>query len=206
MIDRERLSRYLEDELPGAERRALEADLARRPELARELDAMRRLLAAARDLAPAREPARDLWPGIAARLGEDGGARPAASGTRALLAAAAVTVVLAGSFAIASLGRRVAGTSPVAVPAASGPRAAPVPSEEEWAAASQELLRAVEGGLDPATEEIVRRNLEIIDEAVRDIRAAIAEDPSNAGLEKLLTSEYRRRSALLRRTAHDAAT
>jgi hypothetical protein len=168
--------------------------------LKRKLDALPRAI----------EPPRDLWPGVEARLSAEHEAPSwrGERGGRRLLAAAAVAVVLGGSLVVGKLGGSRRGEDLVAAPARSTSAEAPVPTPPEWTAATEELLRALDAsgdGLDPATREVVARNLEIIDEAVREIRAALDADPQNAGLQKLLTAEYRRRSALMRRAAGSAA-
>ena len=115
--------------------------------------------------------------------------------------------MLGGSLAVAKFGLREEAPPPPGVTEVTSPVARP-PSDAEWAAATDELFRALDdprNELDPATTEIVRRNLEIIDAAVRDIRAALEADSTNTGLQKLLTAEYRRRSALMRRAAQEGA-
>jgi putative zinc finger protein len=64
----DRLSDYLDDELPDGERRAVAAHLAGCALCAGTLAELQRVAAAAASLAPAR-PRADLWSGIAARIG-----------------------------------------------------------------------------------------------------------------------------------------
>src|SRR2546428_389250 len=63
----DRLSEYLDGELDAREARDLEAHLAACAACAGTLAALREVAARAAAVGP-REPARDLWPGIAARL------------------------------------------------------------------------------------------------------------------------------------------
>ncbi len=166
------------------------------------------------------EPVRDLWPDIARRIAVETRDEPSRGTWLAAhwLQAAAIAIALLGGGVM--LGRFVAKpeSAPVVAQRGPGAGAAPqrepveretpslLPSEEEWAAASSQVLASLAdstSGLDPATAEIVRRNLEIIDAAVRDIQAALEADPSNPQLQRLLTAEYRQRSALLRRAAAD---
>jgi hypothetical protein len=71
-FSREELSAYLDGDLPAARAELLAAALATEPTLRGELEAMRSLRRQAADLAAtATTPARDLWPGIAARVGSD---------------------------------------------------------------------------------------------------------------------------------------
>jgi putative zinc finger protein len=64
----DRLSDYLDDELPDDERRAVAAHLAGCAECSNTLAELQRVAAAAASLAPER-PRADLWSGIAARIG-----------------------------------------------------------------------------------------------------------------------------------------
>lgn len=58
--------------------------------------------------------------------------------------------------------------------------------------------------LSPVTLEIVRRNLFIVDEAIRDLRAALAEDPGNRQLAASLLAQHRRSLHLLHRLTRPA--
>jgi hypothetical protein len=55
--------------------------------------------------------------------------------------------------------------------------------------------------LSPVTLEIVRRNLLIVDDAIRDLREALEEDPGNRQLESSLLAQHRRSLHLLHRLA-----
>jgi hypothetical protein len=55
--------------------------------------------------------------------------------------------------------------------------------------------------LDPETVDLIRRNLAIIDEAVREIREAIDASPDDARLHRQLNTEVRRRGEVLRQAA-----
>lgn len=67
-IDDSRLYDFLEGLAAPEEARAVEAALAADPELALRLETLRELLSELADLPPEAEPARDLWPDIAARM------------------------------------------------------------------------------------------------------------------------------------------
>lgn len=191
----EMLHDYVDGTLDDARRRELEARLASDPELRAELESLRAILAAAKELPESVEPPRDLWPEIEERLRRG---RVIRFPGRVLLAAAAALVIfLAGLLA----GNRRDETS--TQHAEAPPTAAELLDrvEEEYTMASSDLFEKLEGRgdeLDPVTVELIRRNLEIIDGAIQEIRLALEEDPENAGLHRLLTGEYRRRNALLR--------
>lgn len=85
----------------------------------------------------------------------------------------------------------------------------------DFLAAEAEFLRAKEAllmsafqrrdVLSPATLEMLHRNLEVIDHATRELRAALEEDPANPRLEGKVLDNYRREISLLKRlTSLDA--
>jgi hypothetical protein len=74
--------------------------------------------------------------------------------------------------------------------------------EAEYERASADLLAAVESMKDrlPAdTIAVLRRDLEVIDKARAEVRAALAADPGNPGLTRLLASTHQHRLDLLQR-------
>lgn len=58
--------------------------------------------------------------------------------------------------------------------------------------------------LSPVTVNVVERNLHIIDEAIRELRTALATDPGNRQLEDQLLAQHRRSIRLLQRLAEDS--
>ncbi|HUP19296.1 MAG TPA: hypothetical protein VM778_05005, partial [Gemmatimonadota bacterium] len=69
-------------------------------------------------------------------------------------------------------------------------------------AASQELLTGLDGQrLAPETMAIVRRNLEVIDAAIAELRAALERDPGNGELTRMLLATYQRKIELLEQAA-----
>jgi hypothetical protein len=55
--------------------------------------------------------------------------------------------------------------------------------------------------LDPDTVTTIETNLRVIDRAIRRAREALADDPGNAGLARLLASNYMHKLQLLQRTS-----
>ena len=51
----------------------------------------------------------------------------------------------------------------------------------------------------PETREVVERNLRVIDEAIEELRQALAADPGNPQLENLLLAQHRTEIDLLQR-------
>ena len=173
------------------------------------------LIERARSLPRSLEPERDLWPGIEARIraAEEAPERPKVIradfgfGGRAWLAAAAVLAVVVVALATGVLrrdpagdGTPVADSTPVEIPKAAAPLDV---IDATHASASRDVLAALarDRDLDPETVELIRRNLEIIEAAIAARISAMAADPENAGLNRLLTAEYQRRGEVLRRAA-----
>jgi hypothetical protein len=211
----DRLSDYIDDELDPEERRALEAHLAGcaacRETLA-ELNAVVGRGAALED----RPPSRNLWPGIAARIGGgadasvvDLGARRRVSLSLPQLAAAAAALLLVGaggavwlaggSARTATVDRAPDGPAAVTVtPAASG-------RYDVAVAELEALLEQNRDRLDSVTVRVVEQNLAIIDRAIAEARAALAADPSDVYLNTHLANTMRRKVELLRRVAEIVA-
>jgi len=144
------------------------------------------------------EPASDLWPGIHARLAPRGKGR--GRGRIAMpgwmLAAAAVLLIAVTSGITALLLRTPQ------KPAAPMPLSTVSPLEAQYASAASELsaeLERARGRLAPATVRIIERNLAVIDSALAESRRALAQDPSNATLERLVIAAWRQKMDFLRR-------
>jgi len=217
----DRLSEYLDGELPVEEQRALEAHLATCAACRTVRDELRGVLAATASLED-RGPVRDLWPGIRDRIAETTEAavipiRTASRATRrwslslAQLAAAAVILVFLSGGAV-WLMLRGTGAAPESVASAdagsvtggSAEMAAQFISvtESSYDAAIRELtarLDAQRAELDPATIEIVERTLGLIDAAIADARTALENDPANGFLYRHLDKTIMKKVDLLRR-------
>jgi hypothetical protein len=143
-------------------------------------------------------PPRDLWAGIESTIA------PAERPDRlrlaehrwwprhyTRLAAAAVLLIALSSGLTALIMRRLE---------SGGPRFAKV--QAEYTAAGTDLTRRIASGpgaLSPRTLAIVQRNLQIIDAAIREAEKALAHDPGNASLERMLWARYQQRIDLLER-------
>jgi len=76
--------------------------------------------------------------------------------------------------------------------------------ETEYVDAASEILRAVRSGrvqLAPATVALLEKNLQVIDEAIRESREALAGDPANSALRAMVLASHRHKLDLLRRAA-----
>ncbi len=169
----------------------------------------RALLAAASELPPAVEPARDLWPGIAGRLGATVvplQARPAVSWRRLVSLAAAAALLLAATAVVTSrwvgpgrAGDAAAGRA-AALPArlADDPGlAAAVADYERAAAALRSALAQRQAALAPDTLRVVEVNLKVVDTAIAELTRAVAANPNDRDLTLLLASTYQRQIELL---------
>ena len=215
MSDRwvERLSEYLDGELASADRAALEAHLETCTDCSAVLDDLRRIVDRARAIEEY-VPRRDLWPGIASRIGATPAATPRIghrwSFSLPQLAAAAIflmtlsggTVWLLRSTALAPGGETIAtvvppGGAPVAINARNS-------ASQSYAAAIADLERVLAGGreqLDTTTVRVIEQNLAAIDQAIAQAQRALLADPANLYLNTHLAETMRRKLDLLRQAA-----
>ncbi|HMH84159.1 MAG TPA: zf-HC2 domain-containing protein [Gemmatimonadales bacterium] len=199
-----RLNEYVDGTLAARERAAVEAHLAECAGCRAAIVELRALVTAAATLPKSIPPKRDLWGDIARRLGK----RERGNGKRVwrerafwrrALAAAAVLVIALGIYRLLppiTAHYRPAGQGWVAVQA-------------DFDRASGELGRALaleRHRLRPETVALLERNLEIIDAAIAESRAALARDPANAELRGLFAAAYRHKVELLRWAAHAATS
>jgi anti-sigma factor RsiW len=207
----DRLSEYLDGELAGPERTALEAHVASCDGCRTTLDELRRVMTNARALDD-RPPTADLWPAVATRIGLSSRSKARAvvrrlSFTVPQLAAASVVLALLSGGAAWLIGRRgIVPTPPVRVSgrAPAFVNASAYPGDARFDAQVADLERAVargRGQLDTATVRVIERNLRIIDRAIRNAQSALAADPANSYLNLHLAQEMRRKLELLRQAA-----
>jgi negative regulator of sigma E activity len=214
----ERLSALVDGEISGEALDATEAHLTACAECRAAYDALlaiRRHAGALDD----RPPERDLWPGIAARLAEGGAVVPLASRRRRLvfsipqLAAAAVVLMSVSAGAALLATHAGQGASPAAAPAVSAtvrPVAglASAKGVESYDVAIRDLestLSARRWTLDTATVRAVQQSLGIIDAAIRQAEAALAQDPNSMYLNSHLEHALGRKLEVLRRVTTLAA-
>lgn len=207
------LSAYLDGELDDAARAAVEQHLAACAECRETLEGVRRVVRRAGSLDD-RPPARDLWTGIAERIGEPGvtDVVPLAPRRRRVvfsvpqLAAAAVAVMLVSAAATAVLlfrspSPQVAADSTPVVRTVALPGDAAVQSYDAAISDLEAVLAARRSRLDTATVRVVEQSLAVIDEAIRQAHAALAKDPENLYLNGHLQRSLDRKLELLRTVA-----
>jgi anti-sigma factor RsiW len=208
----DRLSDYLDGELSDVERAALQRHLAACPACTAMLADLTRVVMRARSLA-GEEPRRDLWDGIAARIGTKGPSVPAQpiparrrpTFSWPQLAAAALAIAV-GSGGVTWWATRAADSPapslPAAQPTAPTPALAAMTSRYDAAVADLErVLVAGRSTLDTSTVRVLEQNLGLIDRAIRDAERALAADPGNAYLNAHLARTMRQKIDLLRQAA-----
>jgi hypothetical protein len=229
MTDRwtERLSEYLDGELPELERQAMEQHLFACAECATALDELRRVVARAHALEDA-PPAPDLWPAIAERIAQvperdrdlDLVARRRARERRfsvslPQLAAAVIALMIASAAAVRLLDRNHAssGVAVVQPPAAGVPQStseqpagtsvnpvstAGVSGYDAAVADLEGALKEGRGRLAPETLRVLEKNLQTIDQALSEARSALERDPGSVYLHDYVARTMRRKLELLR--------
>lgn len=215
-----RLSEYLDDELSSSDRKALEAHLATCAACSRTLDELRRVVARAGALED-RPPQKDLWAGVARRIGVSVPSeeidlnerreqrRRRFTFTMPQLAAAAVVLVMGSGVGVwAMMEMRRHPTAVSTQPTADGRQltASPV----AWVDSTQrafdqsvtqlrQALKEGRGRLDTVTVRVLEENLRTIDAAIAQARNALAADPGSAYLSQHLAKTMRTKLDLLRR-------
>jgi anti-sigma factor RsiW len=215
MSDRwmEHLSEYLDGELTSADRAALEAHLETCTECPAVLDDLRRIVDRARAVEEY-VPRRDLWPGIASRIGATPAATPRIgrrwSFSLPQLAAAAIFLMTlsGGTVWLLRSTAPAPGTAPIATvtPPTGAPAAinARNSASQSYAAAIADLERVLAGGreqLDTTTVRVIEQNLAAIDQAIAQAQRALLADSANLYLNTHLAETMRRKLDLLRQAA-----
>jgi len=183
-----------------------------------EIESLQAIVARARELPRSVEPPAEAWAGIRSAIARDESALrepgPAArSGERRRLYLAAAAIVLAAVLSSAGTAWYLSARNPagnLATPMAANPSSetpatlAAFAIEENnflrTASRLQDLLDQQEGSLAPETVAQLRASLHVIDDAIIEARNALARDPANKLLVEMLSSSYRQKVDLLRRS------
>ena len=183
------------------------ADCAECQALWTELEA----IGAAAAQLPTLTPSRDLWSGIEARLGAAPRRLPFYKTQTFRLAMAASLLVAVSSAVTWRLASTGAPANPDAAVAAAEPDEAEalhlaaftesVSEMDREIAALQTLVTERRRDLDPQTVEVLERNLQLIDDAIAESRAALAADPASQFLAQQFTRAYTSKLTLLRDAA-----
>ena len=172
-------------------------------------------------------PQRELWPGVANRLGtpvapelrrSEGGRTFSFTLSQLAVAASLLIAVASGVTYLASNrpARIIGGPAQQVVQAyglpddESGGKIVPANfADAQFNAAVDDLeriLREERGRLDPRTVLILERNLKAIDAAITEARMALEQDPANPFLNSHLADARRRKLDLLRHATELAST
>ena len=216
----DRLSEYLDGELPEGDRIALEAHLQSCAECSGIVVDLRRVVRRARTLKP-QAPTNDLWPAIAQRIG----AKPptgaivdlasrlamprrwAFSLPKLAAAGIALMAVSGGTAWMLSNSARPDTVSSVVMVPSSTPAvtvAARPSAAQSYAAAVADLEQVLDQGrgkLDSTTVRVIEQNLAAIDRAIAEAQKALAADSANMYLNTHLAETMRRKLDLLRQAA-----
>jgi predicted anti-sigma-YlaC factor YlaD len=211
----DRLDGWVDDTLPAAERREVEAHLATCADCREEERRQRLLLTHAAALPRSVSPPRDLWPGIAEHIERRQAwarAWPRLSTWQPALAVAAAVVIALGAVLLERQAPAPVHTVVVPTPATS-PTARLHPAavemdpglvamESDYQAAATALMEALlerKDEIEPETLASVQRNLAVIDAALAEVHRALEKDPNRPELERMLVSTHRKRVDVLRR-------
>jgi hypothetical protein len=208
----ERLDEWVDGELSAAAAAEVGAHLASCSLCQERERRLRQVLAHAASLPRSVTPPHDLWPDIARRV-ERERSRSWASGGWSPWALAAAAAVLVGLTAALWSGRAPSAVKTVEIPAATPEtRLAALPgavsdpvlaaAEREYEDAANALLEALQkrqAEIQPETLLAVRANLEVIDRALAEVREALARNPSNPELNRMLVATHRKKVDVLRR-------
>jgi hypothetical protein len=164
------------------------------------------------------EPARDLWPGVVARIQSP--ARPntiAVTWSQLAVAASLLMAVSAGlTWFVARQPVATPGSTEAVVQAQDEPVGSATGQNEQANFADKQydaavtdlekILRDDRDRLDPGTVMVIERNLRTIDDAIAQAREALDKDPANPYLNSHLADSRRRKLELLRRATTLAST
>lgn len=197
-----RLDDYVDEELNDSEAQTVAAHLEQCPECRAEETALRDLLRDASRLPKSILPRRDLWPEIQARIegrvvGIHEGKFRWRSGPMLgqAIGFAAMIAVIAGLIFFPGLDNATLSDPP------SQPPAQVSAAEQEFLDAKAALLAELEASRDALSPEAiatVEESLEIMEEAVLDVHVALADEPDNPQLERMLIATYKSQVEMLR--------
>ncbi len=210
----DRLSEYVDGTLRAEERAGFEAHLDGCATCRATADDLRAVATRASTLADT-PPTRDLWDGIAARIG----AIPLRSNAAAApgverrprrfvfslpqLLAAGIALVLLSSATVMLVQSAGGDRSGVTDDPSSGVLAVAAGTEAiaRYDQAITDLVQVLDAGrtrLDPRTVRILERNLQIIDAALYEARHAVSQDPASLYLQHHLAQTMQRKLDVLR--------
>ena len=200
--------------LPGEQAVSLEAHLRTCEGCADDVARIRTLMTRARDAAIVAPPAAldDVWPSIRSRIEatkivplspdavrREGRRRARGVGSAIMMAAAVIAAV---TLAVRS---NRSGREPTTANNDTSSLIAVADSAHAYEAEAQTLLNQLElrrSMLRPEAVAAIDHDLRIVDSAIAELKDAIAHDPNNPALRRLLASSYRQKVDLLKRAGN----
>ena len=214
------LSAYLDGDLTADKRTDLERHVESCDECRTALQQLRGVVTWAADF-EGREPANDVWPQIAAAIGDtpsgvvklDARRRSpkhfALSIPQSLAAAIALAVVGAGGWSLARLTApesQMAAVIDISAPDAGATVMATIAVAQKYGPAISDLERVLlqeNGTLDSTTVRVLRQQLAIIDRALTEAQEALARDPASDFLADHYTGMMKKKLNVLRQAARN---
>lgn len=204
---RERLNDYVDGMLSENQSVQVEEHVAACAACRREVDALRAFLDQTAALPRDIFPERDLWSDIESALAATPSAalvwhpRQLTRRRKLMLSAAAVLLVGVG-IRLARLSVETSRPGPAIPSETVGSMAGDIRNAEaEYGRARQEFLDSFaqySDALAPETRRVIQENLAVIDGAVAEIRATLAQDPENVQLFRMLVATQNQGLALIR--------
>jgi predicted anti-sigma-YlaC factor YlaD len=209
----ERLDDYVDGALSPEDEQRVEAHLASCAACHEAERRTRRLLAHAAALPRSVAPPRDLWPSVERTIARERRFSGLFAWGRPMMLAAAATVVLGVVAALLWQGAPgAAGVKAVAIPTAT-PAMEPVSTvpvadpalaeaEREYEAAAKTLLAVLQQHRSRLSADDLARvedNVAVIDRALAEVREALAKDPVNPELNRMLVATHRKKVDVLYR-------
>jgi anti-sigma factor RsiW len=194
----ELINDFVDGRLAEADRQDVEQHLAGCPDCRRSVEQLRALVDQAAALPKEIPPSRDLLPEIRRAVEADGGA-PQGSNAWMWWAGLAASLLVVITVGITTMTFRDRGGE-AAHNAATEFRAA----EQEYLQAATLLADALEqrrDTLSPETAALVDENLEIINQAIANVRLALNADPADPRNGQVLTALYQQKIEILRRVS-----
>lgn len=213
----DRLNDYVDDLLPAGERAEVAAHVRRCEPCGEEIRRLEAVLARLHALPRVLPVGEDLRPGIRSRIGLGAPRVPVSirrvalwPWRRELAAAALLLVVLSSAATMWIVRERSASYAASGASGISEPADGPASLAEfrvletdynEAVDELQQVLHEQREVLDSATVQLLEHNLQVIDAAISESRAALQADPGSPVLKQMLLSNYRHKVEVLRRAA-----
>jgi hypothetical protein len=211
----DKLNDYIDGLLPDELRDGLAAHLEQCPKCKADLERLQTLVSRMQALPTSIMPERDLWPGIEDRVMKEEirlsffarlRSRPVWSLRN--LAAAAIILVMVFSATLITVSIRDKHGSRLSAPSDNTSAVVPVSTiqadyvsaEAEYLRATQKLQEVLDSRreyLSPKTQEVMDRNIKIINQAIAEIKKALGNDPGNRQLNTLLMASYQNKIELM---------